>query len=171
MPHNENMYKKLFDFDSAALVASWSAINDGVMGGVSSSQLRHDAAGYAVFEGLVSLEHNGGFASVRSPASDLGVAEASHFLLHVCGDGKQYKLNLRCDDAVDGVNYQAAFDAPAGLWHQVRLPLSACLATFRGRPVADAPALDPARLRQVGLVIANGQAGAFALALRSLSIE
>jgi hypothetical protein len=92
-------------------------------------------------------------------------------LLETRGDGKRYKLNLRTDDAFDGVNYQAAFQASEGTWTLVRLPLSGFLPTFRGRRVPDALPLDRARVRQVGLMIADGQAGAFALALRSIRVE
>ena len=56
----------LFDFSGPAAVAVWGAIDERVMGGVSSSRLRHDPAGPAIFEGKVSLERNGGFASIRS---------------------------------------------------------------------------------------------------------
>lgn len=165
------MSRELFLFESIASVADWSAIDDVVMGGVSRSRLRHDAAGYAVFEGIVSLEHNGGFASVRSRPLDLGAPEAVTYLLEVQGDGKRYKLNLRTDDAFDGVNYQAAFEAPTGMWTWVRLPLSAFIPTFRGRSVPGAPRLDPARVRQIGLMIADRQAGAFTLAIRSIRVE
>jgi len=37
--------------------------------------------------------------------------------------------------------------------------------------VPGAPQLDPARLRQLGLTIAERQAGPFALALRSIELE
>jgi hypothetical protein len=141
------------------------------MGGVSVSRLWHDPAGHAVFEGTVSLERNGGFASVRSRPLDLGIPGATAFLLEARGDGKRYKLNLRTDDAFDGVNYQAAFQAPEGTWTLVRVPLSGFLPTFRGRRVPGAPPLDPARVRQAGLMIADGQAGSFALALRSIRVE
>jgi hypothetical protein len=163
--------RELFRFDSATSVADWSAIDDGVMGGVSVSRLRHDPAGHAVFEGTVSLERNGGFASVRSRPLDLGSPGATAWLLETCGDGKRYKLNLRTDDAFHGVNYQAAFEAPEGTWTLVRLPLSEFLPNFRGRRVPGAVPLNPARVRQVGLMIADGQAGAFALALRSIRAE
>jgi len=165
------MSRELFRFESAAAVTDWSAIDDAVMGGVSRSRLRHDPAGHAVFEGTVSLERNGGFASVRSRPLDLGVAGAIAWLLDVCGDGKRYKLNLRTDDAFDGVNHQAAFEAPAGAWTVVRLPLSEFRASFRGRGVPGAPALDPARVRQIGLMIADRQPGPFALAVRSIRTE
>jgi len=165
------MARELFSFVSPASVADWSAIDDGVMGGVSRSQLRHDPAGYAMFEGHVSLERNGGFASVRSRPLPLGVQGGVGYLLDVRGDGKRYKLNLRTDDAFDGVNYQAAFEPPAGEWTLVRVPLTAFRPSFRGRGVLDAPALDPSRVRQVGLMIADRQEGAFALAVRSISVE
>jgi hypothetical protein len=92
-------------------------------------------------------------------------------VLEVRGDGKRYKLNLRTDDAFDGVNYQAAFQTPRDQWTTVRLPNSGFRATFRGRVVATAPPLDPARVRQVGLMIADRQVGTFALEVRSISAE
>jgi NADH dehydrogenase [ubiquinone] 1 alpha subcomplex assembly factor 1 len=165
------MARELFRFESAESVADWSAIDDGVMGGVSRSRLRHDPAGHAVFEGIVSLEHNGGFASIRSRPLDLGALGAVNYLLEVRGDGKRYKLNLRTDDAFDGVNYQTAFEAPTGTWTVMRLPVSGFRPTFRGRSVPGAPPLDPARVRQIGLIIADRQAGSFALAVRSIRVE
>jgi hypothetical protein len=93
------------------------------------------------------------------------------YVLDVRGDGKRHKLSLRTDDAFDGVNYQAAFDAPHDQWTTVRLPVAEFRPTFRGRVVATAPPLDPARVRQVGLTIADRQTGAFSLAVRSIRGE
>jgi hypothetical protein len=168
---NSEMARDLFDFQTAESTARWSAIDDAVMGGVSASHLRHDPAGHAVFEGVVSLDNNGGFASVRSRAGALGAPGAVSYVLEVRGDDKRYKLNLRTDDAFDGVNYQAVFEAPRDQWTTVRLPVAEFRPTFRGRVVATAPPLDPARVRQVGLMIADRQAGAFSLAVRSISAE
>lgn len=165
------MIRPLLLFDSALSVADWYAIDDVVMGGASGSRLRFDPAGHAVFEGAVSLERNGGFASVRSRPRDLAAPGAVNYWLEVRGDGRRYKLNLRTDEGFDGVNYQAAFDAPTDTWKVVRLPVSAFTPTFRGRIVSDAPPLDPAAVRQVGLMIADRQSGAFALALRGLQAE
>jgi hypothetical protein len=162
---------RLVDFASPAAIDAWEAINDGVMGGVSQGRLRHEAASHAVFEGTVSLENNGGFASVRSRPGAFGADRIEAYHLDVMGDGKTYKFNLRTDDAFDGVNYQAPFTTPAGVWTTVRLPVAAFNPTFRGRSVADAPALAPARVRQMGLMIAERQAGPFALALRHIDAQ
>ena len=165
------MPRELFGFGDPASVADWYPIDDAVMGGVSRSRLRHDPAGFAVFEGVVSLDRGGGFASVRSRPRDLGAAGAVAYVLEVRGDGRRYKLNLRTDEAFDGVNYQAAFDAAAGVWTTVRIRVGDFAATFRGRRIADAPPLDAARVRQAGFVVADAQAGAFALGIRSIRAE
>lgn len=160
--------RDLFRFEAQSSVDGWSAIDDRVMGGVSNSRVRYDPAGYAVFEGVVSLDRNGGFASVRSRPFDLGMPGTCAYWLEVKGDGKRYKLNLRTDDGFDGLNYQAVFEPPAGQWTTIKLPVPAFQPSFRGRNVANAAPLDPMRVRQIGLMIADRQDGAFFLALRSI---
>ncbi len=159
----------LIDFADPSAVALWNPINDGVMGGVSSSQLRHDPAGHAVFTGRVSFENNGGFASVRCQPRDLGRKDVTAYLLEVRGDGKRYKLNLRTDNGFDGINYQVRFDPPPGVWATCRLASADFLPTWRGKPVPDSPPLDVSRVRQIGLMIADRQEGPFELAIRSIA--
>ncbi len=122
-----------------------------------------------MFEGTVSAAHGGGFASVRHARLRLGSARTSGYRLHVMGDGKCYQLSLRTDLAFDGVNYQAPFQPPAGQWALMDLPLAMFQPTWRGRVLAGAPALDAARVCQIGLLIGNQQWGAFSLGLRSIS--
>jgi NADH dehydrogenase [ubiquinone] 1 alpha subcomplex assembly factor 1 len=158
----------LFRFDVDAIAQAWFAVDDRIMGGASQSRMRQDHD-CAVFEGDLSLAGGGGFASVRSRPTDLGDASASAYAIVVRGDGHRYKLALRTDDAFDGVQYAAAFMAPTCQWREVLLTLAAFRPTFRGREVPGAPPLDPASVRQAGFVIADRQAGPFALAVRSLS--
>lgn len=160
---------KTLCFDGGNTVDGWLPVNDAVMGGLSSSRFRYEPAGHAVFEGQISLERNGGFASVRAAQAALGSPGALGYILTVLGDGRRYKLSLRLEDSFDGVNYQAGFEPQAGQWIDVSLPLSAFAPSFRGRPVPGAPPLDPALVRQVGLVIADKQAGPFRLCIRSIS--
>lgn len=162
------MPTQIHRFETPKSTEGWHAINDGVMGGVSSSRLRCDPAGHAVFEGEVSLENNGGFASVRAPVLELGCADTVAYLLTVWGDGHTYKLNFRTDSGFDGVNYQAAFTPSPGSWTQTVLPLAAFSPTFRGRLVNGAPPLQPQLVKQVGLMISDKQAGAFRLLLQSI---
>jgi len=165
------MPKLLFDFGDRSAVAGWRAIDDRVMGGVTHSRLRHDPAGHAVFEGVVSLDRNGGFASVRCAAGPLGMHGAVDCVIDARGDGRRFKLSLFTDDAFDATSYQAEFTPLANAWQVIRLPLQAFRATFRGREQPDSPAIDPGRIRQMGLMTAGRQAGGFALALRSVRLE
>ena len=171
MSANETLvHRDLFYFAPGDAVAEWSTIDDAVMGGVSHSRLRDSGDGYAIFEGEVSLANGGGFASVRCRPLPLGLAGATVCLIEVSGDGREYKLNLRTEDSFDGVNYQIRFSPPAGEWGRLALPLADFAPSWRGRPVPNAPALDPAGIRQVGLMIADRQAGPFRLAIRSIAL-
>jgi NADH dehydrogenase [ubiquinone] 1 alpha subcomplex assembly factor 1 len=164
------MPKSVLDFSCPNAVKAWHAIDDRVMGGVSRSTLRSDPGGHAVFEGEVSLERNGGFASVRSSPGDRGLPGAEACLTEVRGDPKQFKLSLLTDHGFDGVNFQASFNPAGGTWHILHLPVAGFRATFRGREVPDVPPLNPARIHQVGLTFAARQAGTFELHVRRISL-
>lgn len=164
------MPRLLFDFTDAGAVQGWAAIDDRVMGGVSHSRLRHDLRGHAVFEGEVSLARNGGFASVRSSPGERGEPGAAACVVEVRGGARQFKLSLLTDDGFDSLNYQASFTPAEVDWQTLSLPIAAFRAHFRGREVPGAPALDPARIRQVGLVIGARQEGRFALDIRRIGL-
>lgn len=167
--HNLNMQADQISFDDPEAVTGWLPINDAVMGGMSTSRLRYHPSGHAVFEGVFSLERNGGFASVRAAGVALGALGTLGYALAVLGDGERYKLNLRTEDSFDGVNYQAEFQTRAGQWIEVSLPLSAFAPTFRGRPVPGSPPLNPVRVRQVGLMISDRQEGPCSLCIRRIA--
>jgi hypothetical protein len=131
--------------------------------------MRFHQKGHAVFEGYVSLAQGGGFASVRAYSTALQAAGIQGYAVALLGDGKRYKLNLRTDSCYDGITYQAAIDAPAGQWHSINLPVSAFVPRFRGRAISDAVPFVPEAVCQVGVMIAEQQAGPFALAIRSIN--
>lgn len=163
--------RPLLDFDSDDDFAPWGAVDDVVMGGVSRSRFERAAPGVALFTGRVSLDFGGGFASCRTLARAWPAAGASAFVLRVRGDGRTYKFTLRTDDGYDGVQYQSRFTPPAGEWHDCTLLLESFVASFRGRPVPGAPPLDPARVRALGLMISEKQAGPFALEIDRIAVR
>jgi hypothetical protein len=154
---------RLVDFDDAADFAAWQPVGDVVMGGVSRSTFRPAAPGIASFCGSVSLDYGGGFASVRTKPQAWATGGAECFMLHCRGDGRRYKFTVRADDNFDGVQYQAHFTPPRGEWTTVVIPVADFAASFRGRPVPGVPLLDPAHIRQLGLMISDRQAGPFEL--------
>lgn len=163
-PHQDDqevMY--LFQFTQPAEAAFWQPIDDRVMGGISTSQLRV-AAGVAFFEGTVSLEQNGGFASVQTQRGYYDLSGYQGLELRIRGVGKRYQLRLRCTPYIDNVAYRAQFVPPQqDIWHIVRLPFTTFEPVFRGALVPDAAPLDPGAIVTFGLMIAHKQAGAFSL--------
>jgi NADH dehydrogenase [ubiquinone] 1 alpha subcomplex assembly factor 1 len=160
----------LFSFDHPESICGWQPINDAVMGGLSSGRLSHEAEGHALFAGEVSLANQGGFASVRSPVFAVVASSGSAYRLTVRGDGRRYKFSVRMDERFDGVSYQAGFFAAPGVWQEVVIPQWSLQPSWRGRAIADAPPLDPARVRQLGLLIGERQAGAFRLGIRRIEL-
>lgn len=161
----------LFDFSNPSVTRAWRNVDDDVMGGVSASRIEPGPHG-ARFFGTVSLENNGGFASVRSTPAPLGLAGTEALELELLGDGHTYKLSIRLDGAFDGISYQTNFTPPAGRVSRTRIAFRELVPMWRGRRVSDALPFDPARATQVGLVIGDKQAGAFELglvAIRALS--
>jgi len=158
----------LFDFGDPEAATAWQAIDDRVMGGVSRSRLRA-TDGHAVFEGTVSDRNNGGFASVRAPVATSGADELQHLQIEQRGASSLYYVNLRTDLASDAISYRGEFSATEG-WATLELPLADFAATFRGRSVRDAPPLEPDAIRQVGLMIAERQLGAFTLQVRRIAL-
>ncbi len=150
----------IVDFTAGA--RAWRSIDDVVMGGRSSSGMTVEE-GVGVFWGVVSLENNGGFASVRSEPEDHDLSAFDGLVLRVRGDGKRYSFRLRTSRAFDGVSYQAPLEPTAGTWQEVAISFAAFEPVYRGRRLPDHPPLDPARVQTFGLLIADRQAGPFRL--------
>ncbi len=152
----------LVDFSSST-TTDWFLVNDGVMGGISSSTMEVSADGTGVFVGHLSLENNGGFASVRTGLVGHDLSPFAGLVLRVRGDGRRYQLRLRTDAGFDGLAYRAEFDTEPEEWITVVLPFGAFAPTFRGYVPPNAPALDPGAIRQLGFLIADEREGAFRL--------
>jgi NADH dehydrogenase [ubiquinone] 1 alpha subcomplex assembly factor 1 len=154
--------KTLFDFSNATNATGWQIVNDDVMGGVSTSSFSV-ANGSAVFRGEVSLENNGGFASVRSSPIRQHLAGLDAFVVRVRGDGRRYKFTVRTETGFDTPVYQCAFTTKRGDWEVHRLSFQDFIPTFRGRVLTDVPQLNPARVTSVGFLISDRQDGPFRL--------
>jgi len=155
--------KFLIDFTLPEEEARWEIVNDGVMGGISQSSMVITSDRTAVFQGDLSLENYGGFASVRTLPGDFNLDGYHGFMLSARGDGKRYRLRVRTDDRYDGIAYQAVFTTEPEKWIVVRLPFKTFIPIFRGKIVPDAPPLKPENIRRIGFMIADKQEGKFRL--------
>ncbi len=155
--------RMLFDFQTATNSTAWQVVNDDVMGGVSTSQFQILTNGGAIFSGVVSLENNGGFASVRSSPVRENLSGTDAFVLRVRGDGRHYKFTVRTESGFDAPNYQAEFTTKRGAWEEHQLTFKDFVPTFRGRVLTEVPPLNPAKITSVGLLISDKRAGPFRL--------
>ena len=170
--------RHLIDLTDRSL--EWASLDDGVMGGSSSSRLVR-TAGTASFEGVISIAAGGGLASCRCKLpTSLGLAGACGVLLECVGDGRTgYKVLLKVSigDASSEFLYQASVDAHRSEWSTVHLPLTAFHATSRGRSVPHAPQLSAdGSVSEVGVMLSRGgrglapfQEGRFKLQLRRIA--
>jgi NADH dehydrogenase [ubiquinone] 1 alpha subcomplex assembly factor 1 len=152
----------LFDFQASTNSSAWQIVNDDVMGGVSTSSFRL-TNGVAVFQGKVSLENNGGFASARSLPARHDLPGGDTFVVRVRGDGRRYKFTARTAPSFDSAIYQCTFTTKKGEWEEHRLPFKQFVATFRGRVLSGEPPLEAAKVTSVGFLISDKQEGPFKL--------
>jgi len=153
----------LFDFSTECTIDAWVPINDVVMGGVSSGRLEATGNDTAAFTGFVSMENNGGFASVRSRPGEHDLGGYSGLEIRIRGDSRHYKINLKTDLRANGVLYRAVVETREDEWQTLRLPFEEFLPTLRGRSMREAPPLDLSCVTSVGLMISDRQAGPFRL--------
>ncbi len=170
-PPTPATFVTLFDFSGSAAEPGWTAVNDGVMGGVSRGGAKL-VDGSLHFRGILSLDNNGGFSSIRSggPSRDLSAAQV--IVLRVKGDGRRYRLQLATDAQYrrSRISYQAEFPTQVGIWLEVRVPLATLVPMFRGQTLSG-PKLDCSRIEEVGVSLADGNPGAFALEIDWIKAE
>ena len=150
--------RMLFDFRDPNTVRYWQNIDDPVMGGVSSSRITQGES-FAVFAGRLSLENNGGFASVRGRVVPADLTGFEKLVARVRGDGKIYVCQLRTSDAV----YWLRFETRAGGWQEFALPFAEFVPTYFGAPRPNGTPLNPAAIGEYGFLIADKQEGPFSL--------
>lgn len=153
----------IFDFENPGEIDRWRVVNDGVMGGLSRSELIFSDKNSAIFKGNVSLENNGGFASTRTIPHSYELDGHEGIVLRVRGDGRKYQFRLRTDDRFDGISYRREFATEANAWTEIAIPFREFEPTFRGRILKDVKPIVPEAIQQLGFLIANKKAEKFQL--------
>lgn len=162
LPQDERPVAVLFDLTEEGEVEAWRPVHDTVMGGRSSGTASRSETGLR-FTGVMSLENNGGFASIRRPMPEEALENSDALALRVRGDGSIWKVGLQTPTNRYDVNWQAAFPTVAGEWIDVLLPYEAFIPTWRGQLVTGLRAVAPERARTMRIVIGEKQAGPFEL--------
>jgi monofunctional biosynthetic peptidoglycan transglycosylase len=155
--------KLLLDFEDTDKSGRWMVVNDDVMGGVSRSNVKLHSDGHLLFDGEVSTNYGGGFASVRTDYKNWEIEKYEGFILRVKGDGKTYQFRCRLGNNINQIAYRHYFQADNEDWQEILLPFKEFLPTYRGRVLTNIPQLDPKEIKQFGFMISDKQVGKFNL--------
>ena len=145
---------------------NWNIVNDDVMGGISTSYLSVSDEKNLIFNGNLSLENNGGFASSRLGLSKNILAGVKSFSIKIKGDGNSYKLRLSQGNR--RASYSANFKSINDEWIEINIPIEDFIATWRGYTYRDYPSIDSERINSLGLQISDKQEGEFKLEIKHI---
>lgn len=138
----------------------WRIVNDDVMGGLSSSKaIVQDNK--IVFTGNVSLENNGGFASLRSPVKDYNFEEFSGIEIKIKGDGKRYSVSMKETTYFSGYFYTSTFETKIGEWIIVRIPFDQFKLYYFGSETNPSKIIPLNNIKEISLLIGDKQEGGF----------
>lgn len=161
--------KVLYDLSLLEDIKRWRSIDDLVMGGKSRSRLTLSDCGGILFSGTLCCDAGSGFASIRSETNLFDLSRYSGLAIKIKGDGRRYKLSLRCATDFDGIAYKVAFQTRVGIEQTIRVKWDVFVANYHGRILAAAPILDPAEIRSVGFIVADKQSGSFQLEILNIT--
>jgi len=167
---SSELERTLFEFTTPQSMNRWQAVNDGVMGGVSTGTFHRTSENTLVFSGTLSLKNNGGFASIRSRPGDCGIEPGDCLITRVKGDGRSYILNLYTKSRRMAFSYRAPLPTTQDTWIDISVPIADFVPTSFGRTVNGLGPVDPTQIVAVGFMLSDKQPGPFQLEIESVSI-
>jgi NADH dehydrogenase [ubiquinone] 1 alpha subcomplex assembly factor 1 len=138
----------------------WRIVNDGVMGGLSSSKAvtKDDKI---IFSGNVSLENNGGFASLRSPVKDYNFEKFARLEIKLKGDGKRYSFSMKETTYFNGYCYTCSFETKKDEWIVVQITFNEFKLYYYGKETSSNKKIPLNNIKEISLLIGDKQEGSF----------
>jgi len=159
---------KLLDSSVKFSSLNWNIVNDTVMGGRSSSRWLSNSSTTSIFEGFLSLQNNGGFASVRHDLEKIDLTNTEGIYLKVKGDGRKYQFRIR-SKASRWANYSQEFKTKEGIDQTFYLPYKDFKAGWRGRSLTDLPILTSRDIKGIGFFLGDKIEGKFKLEVTDIA--
>ena len=159
----ETPLQPLLDFAGPDTAQKWQAVNDNVMGGVSDGRYRITVDKTLEFSGRLSLENNGGFASVRTKPTDLEINAGDTIIVRLKGDGREYVLNLYTKSRRIAFSYRAPLPTTKDEWTEVSVPLDEFIPTSFGNRVQGMGPVEPNQINSLGFMLSDKKPGPFKL--------
>ena len=158
----------ILNFNKKSNVEDWKIIDDVVMGGKSNGSFSLNTDGFGVFQGVLSLENNGGFSSVKYQSKPFKVKKNSKIIIKLKGDGKMYQFRIK-DDSSKYYSYTKSFFT-SGAWEDIEICLKDMLPHFRGKEL-DLPIFSSDYIEQLVFLIANKKPENFKLLIEKIELH
>ena len=162
--------KSVATFKDPGSVDSWISVNDGVMGGVSQGGFKRTEEGTLLFSGNLSLDNNGGFASVRTKPNPMDLSGMDSVVVKAKGDGRTYWVELRVSRQMGASSYRADLPTMAGKWTEVIVPVKDFKLQAFGQLLPSKP-INLANVESIGFTLADKKAGAFELEVEYVKVQ
>jgi hypothetical protein len=159
---------EVFNFDKNSSLKDWRIVDDVVMGGRSDGNFKINDSGHGEFSGIVSLEKNGGFSSVRYRFQTVDVSNFSKMIIRLKGDGKRYQFRLKSKQN-ERQSYISYFET-TGKWETIEIELRSMYPTWRGMTL-DMPDFQGKTIEELAFLISNNKAETFKLEIDHISLK
>jgi|TARA_R100000049_G_C1948276_1_gene94429 hypothetical protein len=161
--------RTLVDFSDPDEFTRWEVVDDGVMGGLSKGHIEQSDDALS-FTGNVNT-NGGGFTSLRRAVPEGAMAGARALRIIYSGDVRTYEVTLRSDARERGrrIAYRATLtpEQSDGDWSVAVIDIAQLETSLFGQQV-DAPDFATQDAHSIGLIIADGIDGDFAMRLRRI---
>ncbi len=163
----------IIDFGQDKAGSSWRIVNDGVMGGLSQSNtvLTEDSV---QFKGNVSLENNGGFASMRTLITEGALSNCTTLTIRYKSSStdRTFGLSLKNSQRYYIPYYKHTFTPKTTDWETLTINLS----DFKHYRISevignDMPTKALDDIFNIALIISDKKAGAFDIEIDYIKFE
>ncbi len=158
----------IYKFNKQSKLDNWILVNDVVMGGQSISSFTLNDKGHGVFQGKVSLENNGGFASLRYRYENSDIQSFNSIAIRLKGDGLQYQFRVK-SKKYDRQSYIYYFQT-SGKWEWIEIPLGEMYPSWMGRTLK-MPNYPGQTMEEIGILIGNKKPEEFHLEIDQILLN
>lgn len=154
----------MIDFGKGKSGPDWEIVNDDVMGGRSSSSAVLEAD-RLVFKGRLSLENNGGFASVRGPLKPMDLSGFDKVRIRYRSSDDRFALRLATDTRYYRPVHKHYFGGTdESGWKEEAFDLREFQEYVLGKPTGNSMDTDHlSNVLRIGIMLSDKQEGEFFL--------
>lgn len=149
----------------------WRAINDTVMGGRSEGKVSFNQNSLS-FEGRISFDNNGGFASVRGPFKESDLSKYTQVEIRYKTTGQAVALTLENYRPFYMPYYKKTIPNSEGKWQTITLSLMEFKAYRLGETTGDLLSKEVLKeIIRIGFINGEKKEGAFSLEVDYISFK